>query len=137
MILPKKVVPAALAAAASVLLASGSPACDCMGGQEHGHGEVHVRQGVADGHAVDHVPRHRPAVLAGPVVEDREAVRAGPEVDVVALERAARSTRPVVQRDRPRCGTERLADQRLGDPGPGAIDASIRVGGYSGPTFVP
>ncbi len=59
-------------------------------GQEHRHPEVHVGERVHHGQAVAGVREDGLAPLAGAVVDDVHAVRAGPEVGVVPLERQPR-----------------------------------------------
>ncbi len=45
-----------------------------VAGQEHGHGEVNVRQGIAHSDALDDVVEHRAAAFPGSVVYDVETI---------------------------------------------------------------
>ena len=93
----------------------GHPGLDVVVGRERRRQVGDVREAVGEPDVLDEVGRVRQAGLAGPVVEDLQAGRAGHEVDAVAAEVGVRLAVPVVEHERRRADAiARLDDRRAG-----------------------
>ncbi len=86
--------------------------------QEHGHREVDERERVAEPGGLGDVLEHRAPPLAGAMVDDVEAIGAGPEVRPGAFERHHRAAQPVVEDDPPRDRGQGALHQARRDPDP-------------------